>query len=198
MLKLLLICFLFLSPLYVIESQAAYNASTSCPKIQVCFTPGQDCTKQITNVLDMAKKSIFVQAYSFTSAPIAKHLAEAKNRGIIVKVILDKSQKSQSYSASRFLLNQHIPVWIDYKPAIAHNKIMIVDGKEVITGSFNFTQAAQYKNAENLLIIQDTTLAKRYMENWERRKMVSEVLNPNAILKKHKSNHHQPVFAFKF
>ncbi|WP_246562449.1 phospholipase D family protein [Rickettsiella endosymbiont of Dermanyssus gallinae] len=129
---------------------------------------------QITDALDSAKKSISVQTYSFTSVPIAKHLVEAKKRGVVVKVILDKSQKSQKYSASRFLLNQHIPVWIDYKPAIAHNKIMIIDGQEVITGSFNFTKAAQNKNAENVLIIRDPILAKRYMDNWQRRQAVSE------------------------
>lgn len=192
MLKKILVCFLLFFSFYTIESQA------SCPNIQVCFTPGQDCTKQITDVLDAAKNSIFVQAYSFTSAPIAKHLVEAKKRGVIVRVILDKSQKSQSYSASRFLLNQHISVWIDYKPAIAHNKIMIVDEKEIITGSFNFTKAAQFKNAENLLIIQDPALAKRYMENWQRRKAASEILDSSSMSKKHKASHHQSLFAFKF
>lgn len=194
--RLILSCILLISG-YTTETLAD-NYSSSCPKIQVCFTPGQDCTKKITDVLDAAKNSIFVQAYSFTSAPIAQHLVNAQKRGVIVKVILDKSQKTQSYSASRFLLNQHIPVWIDYKPAIAHNKIMIVDGKNVITGSFNFTKAAQYKNAENLLIIQDPALAKRYMENWQRRKMVSEVLNANLTAEKHKSKHRQSFFAFKF
>lgn len=176
MLKRILISLFLLSACYTLQSHASYNDST-CPKIQVCFTPGQDCTTEITDALDAAKKSIFVQAYSFTSAPIAKHLVQAKNRGVMVKVILDKSQKSERYSAARLLLNQHIPVWIDYKPAIAHNKIMIIDDQAIITGSFNFTKAAQYKNAENLLIIQDPALAKHYMDNWRRRQMVSENLN---------------------
>lgn len=58
---------------------------------------------------------------------------------------------------------------------------MIIDGKEVITGSFNFTKAAQNKNAENVLIIRDPSLAKRYMDNWQRRQAVSEALNFNAL-----------------
>ena len=201
MIRWLLFGFLLLTSLYTIESQA-YNDSSACPRIQVCFTPGQDCTTQITNALDSAKKSIFVQAYSFTSALIAKHLIIAKNRGVAVSVILDKSQKSQRYSASRSLLNHHIPVWIDYKPAIAHNKVMIIDGKEVITGSFNFTQAAQNSNAENLLIIQDAALAKHYMENWQRRREVSEVLRCNFVSQKTKSkpnpDHRHSLFAFRF
>lgn len=175
MLKKLLCVFLLLPFCYSITSLA--SNPTSCPNIQVCFTPGENCTAEITDVIDAAKKSIFVQAYSFTSTSIAEHLIAAKHRGVIVNVILDKSQKSQRYSASHVLINQHIPCWIDYKPAIAHNKIMIIDKTEVITGSFNFTKAAQSRNAENLLIIRDPTLAKIYMQNWQRRKAVSNYLN---------------------
>jgi phosphatidylserine/phosphatidylglycerophosphate/cardiolipin synthase-like enzyme len=182
MLKKLLRCFLLLSCCYSLTGLTSTPIST-CPDIQVCFTPGQNCTAEITEVIDAAKKSIFVQAYSFTSAPIVKHLIAAKNRGVTVNVILDKSQKSQRYSASHLLVEQHIPCWIDYKPAIAHNKVMIIDEKEVITGSFNFTKAAQSRNAENLLIIHDSSLAKLYMQNWRRRKAVSRYLNRQTELR---------------
>lgn len=62
---------------------------------------------------------------------------------------------------------------IDYIPTIAHNKVMIIDGKTVITGSFNFTDAAQNKHAENVIIITDAELAKKYFDNWMSRKKVS-------------------------
>jgi phosphatidylserine/phosphatidylglycerophosphate/cardiolipin synthase-like enzyme len=173
-----ILCGLFLFNICHISTSLAISNSNTCPTIQVCFTPGQNCTAEITDVIDAAKQSIFVQAYSFTSAPIATHLVAAKKRGVKVNVILDKSQKTQRYSAFRFLVNQHIPCWIDYKPAIAHNKIMIIDEKEVITGSFNFTQAAQNRNAENLLIIYDKTLATIYLKNWNRRRAFSMYLDP--------------------
>lgn len=137
---------------------------------QVCFTPGQDCTQLIVNTLDKAKQSIYIQAYSFTSAPIAKALVDAKNRGVDVKVLLDKSQtRGNSYSSAKFLTNEGISPWIDYRPAIAHNKVMVLDQKTVITGSFNFTKAAQKRNAENVLIITDANLAKQYLANWQQR-----------------------------
>jgi phosphatidylserine/phosphatidylglycerophosphate/cardiolipin synthase-like enzyme len=60
-----------------------------------------------------------------------------------------------------------VPTKIDAEHAIAHNKIIIVDGETVITGSFNFTKAAQEKNAENLLIIHDKALAAQYTQNWQ-------------------------------
>jgi len=67
-----------------------------------------------------------------------------------------------------------IPTYIDAAHAIAHNKIMIIDRETVITGSFNFTKAAEEKNAENLLIIKNKELAKIYLDNWERHKEHSE------------------------
>jgi len=140
---------------------------------EVCFTPGEDCTSLIVRELDAAGKSILVQAYSFTSAPIAKALVSAHGRGVDVRVILDKSQRSERYSSARFLVNAGIPTWIDDKVAIAHNKVMVIDGATVITGSFNFTKSAQERNAENLLILQDPELAAQYARNWESRRAKS-------------------------
>jgi phosphatidylserine/phosphatidylglycerophosphate/cardiolipin synthase-like enzyme len=144
---------------------------------QVCFTPGGECTQDIVNAIADAKKQILVQAYSFTSAPIARALVDAHKRGVDIKIILDKSQKTERYSSSRFLTNEGIPTWIDYRVAIAHNKVMVIDDATVVTGSFNFTSAAQNKNAENLLILQDPNLAKSYTKNWYSRLAQSEAVS---------------------
>ena|SRR3990167_958189 len=156
------------------------NAETSFSDnstYEVCFTPGQDCTGLIVNTIAQAKETIYVQAYSFTSAPIAKALVDAKRRGVNVEVILDKSQtKTNKYSSATFLLNNHIPTWVDYKPSIAHNKIMIFDKTVVMTGSFNFTKSAQRRNAENLIVITDPVLAKKYLKNWLARQAQSRYL----------------------
>jgi phosphatidylserine/phosphatidylglycerophosphate/cardiolipin synthase-like enzyme len=142
------------------------------PDIQVCFTPEYgstpSCTQDIVDALDRARRTILVQAYSFTSAPIAKALVEAHRRGVEVKVILDKSANTRHYSAATFLEHMGVPVWIDAQHAIAHNKVMVIDDATVITGSFNFTKAAEENNAENLLIIHDPALAARYTENWNK------------------------------
>ncbi len=102
----------------------------------------------------------------------------AKNRSVKVKVILDKSQRKQKYSLLHYIVDAGIPVWIDTKPAIAHNKVMIIDGKEVITGSFNFTDAAQKRHAENEVFISDTKLAKQFIENWQNREHQSTPYSP--------------------
>jgi len=149
-------------------------ADKSCPHYQVCFTPGQSCATLIIDALEKAQQSIVVQAYSFTSFPIAKALVQAKQRGIEVKVILDKAwlldkQDARSKAALDYLYAHEIPLWVDYRPNIAHNKIMIIDSAQVITGSFNFTNSAEKRNAENLLLIDSVELASQYQQNWQHR-----------------------------
>jgi len=55
----------------------------------------------------------------------------------------------------------------------AHSKTMVMDREVVITGSFNFTKAAEEHDAENLLIIRDAGMAKLYMEDWSRKLSIS-------------------------
>jgi phosphatidylserine/phosphatidylglycerophosphate/cardiolipin synthase-like enzyme len=106
--------------------------------------------------------------------PIAKALVDVYKRGVHIETILDKSQRRQKYSAADFTAHMGIPTFIDAVHAIAHNKVIIIDREVVITGSFNFTRAAEEKNAENLLIIRSKELANVYLENWDNHKRHSE------------------------
>jgi phosphatidylserine/phosphatidylglycerophosphate/cardiolipin synthase-like enzyme len=146
-----------------------HAADITLPKdtlVRVFFSPNGGCTDAIIDTINKSKSEILVQAYIFTSEPIAKALLDAHKRGVKVFVILDKSQKKDGYSPATFFANQGIPAYIDSNHAIAHDKIMIIDKETVITGSFNFTKSAESKNAENLLIIRSSELAELYRENW--------------------------------
>jgi phosphatidylserine/phosphatidylglycerophosphate/cardiolipin synthase-like enzyme len=136
--------------------------------IKVYFSPGGACTDAIVSQINQAKTEILLQAYSFTSKPIAQALVQAHKRGVKVSAVLDKSNRTKKYSSATFLKNMGIPVVIDDKHAIAHNKIMIIDNRVVITGSFNFTTAAENKNAENILILEDIPeITRPYLENFQ-------------------------------
>jgi len=148
----------------------ATDASDIHPTLKVYFSPNGGVTNAIVNEIKNAKSEILVQAYSFTSKEIAKSLVDARKRGVHVEIILDKSNLTQKYSAADFTAHMGIPTFIDAAHVIAHNKIMILDKEIVITGSFNFTKAAEEKNAENLLIIKSKDLAKIYIENWNQHK----------------------------
>jgi phosphatidylserine/phosphatidylglycerophosphate/cardiolipin synthase-like enzyme len=146
-----------------------------CPSLTVYFSPQGGATEAIVKELENAKTSILVQAYSFTSAPIAKALVAAHEGGVKVEILLDKSHLTAQYTSAPFVAKAGIPVKIDSAHDIAHNKIMIIDGETVITGSFNFTKSAEDKNAENLLVIRDKALAEKYIKNWQEHAAHSEV-----------------------
>ncbi len=135
---------------------------------EVCFTPRQDCEDLIANLILRARSEVLVQAYSFTSKRIAGTLAAVRRRGIVVRVILDGSNRHDPFSVAGILAEAGIPVLIDDQVAIAHNKVIVVDRTAVLTGSANFTPSAQHRNAENVLLVQgDRKLAAAYVVNWE-------------------------------
>jgi phosphatidylserine/phosphatidylglycerophosphate/cardiolipin synthase-like enzyme len=142
--------------------------------VQVYFSPKGGATEAVVSALEHATNTVFVKAYSCTTAPSAQAVVAARRRGVKVTVILDRSQRTEKYSAADFLAHNNIPTLIDAQHAIAHNKIMIIDGYLVLTGSFNFTEQAEERNAENLLVINDPVLAAKYVENWQAHEQHSE------------------------
>lgn len=165
--------------LWLILCLWAAAALAQTGSIRVYFSPHGGCTDAIVKQIDQAKQEILIQAYSFTSKPIAQALIAAQKRGIKITAVLDKSNWTQKYSAATFLKNVGIPVYIDEAHAIAHNKVMIIDNRVVITGSFNFTGGAENKNAENLLVIEDMPeLTRAYRENFQQHLRHSVIYQP--------------------
>ncbi|MBY0463103.1 MAG: phospholipase D family protein [Alphaproteobacteria bacterium] len=162
----------FPQPPYIYQESAE-----SHPSWKVCFTPTSRCLPLILTAIKEAKESIQVQGYSITSPEIGGALRDAHRKGIKVIVIGDKAQKTAKYSQINSLLEVGIPVFIDDKPAIAHNKIIIVDDLTVLTGSYNWTRAAELRNAENLLIIRDKELVRQYADNFQKRLLKSKKHN---------------------
>lgn len=163
------------------KSQKISHTSISSTEeiLSVCFTPNDACLpKVIQNIAD-ASLSIFVLGYSFTSQPIAKALIAAKNRGILVRMVLDSSQKTQKSSKAIMheLVKSGIDLRFDHSVKIAHNKILIIDSSKVLTGSYNWTHAAEFKNAENIVFINSQKIAKEYIQYFEARWKIAKVIN---------------------
>ncbi|TWB19544.1 phospholipase D-like protein [Rhizobium sp. ERR 1071] len=154
----------FISPVYAGQPVGA--------KISVCFTPGEQCEGKIIEAIDRARSSIRVQAYGFTSLPIIHALQRAAGRGVEVLAILDKTNE-RKYSGATLLEAAGVPVWIDFEPAIAHNKIIVIDGHLTVGGSYNYTAAAQKRNAENVTFTDSAEIARQFIANWDSRLKVS-------------------------
>src|SRR5574340_1160216 len=139
--------------------------------VEVAFSPWGDPEEALLRLMQSARSSIRVQAYLFTSRPLAAALLDARRRGVRVEVLADREQATSGQIP--LLAAAGVPVRVEVRYAAAHNKIVIVDGElpqgAVATGSFNFTWSAKARNAENLLILRgNPALVRAYLDNWLR------------------------------
>jgi phosphatidylserine/phosphatidylglycerophosphate/cardiolipin synthase-like enzyme len=135
----------------------------------VYFSPNGGAARAILKSISSAQHTILVQAYLLHSTRLAGALVRAHQRGVQVHVILDANAQVHDppVPAVALLVGAGIAVSLDDEHEWAHDKVMILDGSIVITGSYNWTLAAENKNGENLLVIRDPRLAAVYAENWQ-------------------------------
>jgi len=161
------------APALLLASAAVARESAPPAKatLEALFTPGDPIDARLVALIDGAKREVLVQAFSFTSRRIAKALVAAHARGVRVEIVADRAQTLElAGSAVPGLARDGVPVWLDGNFISAHNKVIVVDaespGATVVTGSYNYTSAAQYRNAENVLIVRnDPPLAAQYRAN---------------------------------
>ena len=134
---------------------------------QVYFSPNGGCQNAVITEIGKAQKTIDIAMYYLTSREIAQELVRAKDRNVKVRIVLDKSQEAQAYSKSRYLIKRGFEVKYHTGPGLMHNKFALIDDKVLITGSFNWTPTANQKNEENLLMITDKELIKKYEDRFE-------------------------------
>jgi phosphatidylserine/phosphatidylglycerophosphate/cardiolipin synthase-like enzyme len=135
--------------------------------LAIYFTPPAGGASGLIKQIDGAKKSIKVMAYGFTATNLADALVRAKRRGLEVVLIQDEKTAQNNRETLPILLAAGIEVRSDGKHAIQHNKVMLIDDDIVITGSYNFTNSAEKRNAENIMIVRSAYAAKRYADNWK-------------------------------
>ena len=161
-----LLIFLWGTPTTAVRAQPNAQAITA-EVLGVYFTPPANAAAAIIQSIDASQTEVLVQAYGFTHNAIAQALVRAHARGVVVRVLLDqKSQTSNRYVID-VLTQAQIELRQDGKHAIAHNKVMVIDQHIVITGSFNFTNSAATRNAENFLVLKSADLADKYRAQWQ-------------------------------
>jgi phosphatidylserine/phosphatidylglycerophosphate/cardiolipin synthase-like enzyme len=142
--------------------------------VEVAFSPADEPEKLLLRVIGAARSSLHVQAYVFTSKPLANALVSAHRRGVNVEVLADARMNArESGNVIPLLLAGGVPVAYETAYSAAHNKVIVADadgpGCAVATGSYNFTWSAEHRNAENLIVLRDNCpLAQRYRANWLR------------------------------
>jgi phosphatidylserine/phosphatidylglycerophosphate/cardiolipin synthase-like enzyme len=142
--------------------------------VELAFTPGDAADAMIVQALARAEREVLVLAYTFTHPGIARALTGAHRRGVRVEVLADRAQTLElPQSAVPALAREGVPVWLDGNFGAAHNKVLIIDADgahpTTITGSFNFTLAAQKRNAENVALLRDNPDVARAFRAYFRR-----------------------------
>jgi phosphatidylserine/phosphatidylglycerophosphate/cardiolipin synthase-like enzyme len=159
-------------PVPVPASPAAPAAgeASGTAQVEVAFTPGDDVARLIVRHVDRARENVRMQAYLFTHKGIARALAAAAKRGVAVEIVADAKQyEAGGLPVLKDLARGGARIWINDRMAASHNKVIIIDAATVITGSYNFTQAAQAKNAENVVVLSgNPAIAARFAANFER------------------------------
>ncbi len=137
-------------------------------QIDVRFSPNGGCTESIVDFIHSANRKIHMLAYDFTSKPIADALIERKKAGLEVEVVLDKSNLTAGSSEMHYVEAGGVSVFVDSKHKIAHNKTILVDDVDLEDGSFNYSESAETKNAENCLFIRfNPVLVAKFEANWQ-------------------------------
>lgn len=146
------------------------SASESCnltSTTEVAFSPNGGAAQLVVTAISEAKTTIEVAAYAFTSANISAALVSAHDRGVDVRVFMDKVGSGKLGRADDLIV-AGIPVRVDHRHAILHDKYIIIDDVSLELGSFNYTEAADHRNAENVLLLRGAPcLARQYKENWQ-------------------------------
>jgi phosphatidylserine/phosphatidylglycerophosphate/cardiolipin synthase-like enzyme len=188
----LLAAALFCGPSAPARALEDTHASTSW---QVYFSPDGGCTRAIVDTVATAHQQILVQAYEMTSPQIKSALIAAHKRGVQVSAIFDPEALKGTNTMVGELSAGGVPIFVDsaHSPGLAHNKVMVIDQAIVITGSFNFTRAAETRNAENLLIIRDPALAAAYAKNFANHQSHSSPLGA-ADVPAPKPYHHRSYY----
>ncbi len=137
-------------------------------EISVYFSPNGGASDAIIREINNAHSSIDIAMYAFTSRPIGQAVIDAYKRGVKVRLVMDVREANTRFSRSRFFYKAGIPIKTlpveetRFVKGLMHNKFAVIDGKEVITGSYNWTASAEKLNYENLLIIRSPELANVY------------------------------------
>ena len=155
--------------LQVLQGSSGSRVVAPPASVEVAFSPSGGATELVVKAIASAKQSIHVAAYSFTSRPIAMAIADARRAGLDVDVVVDHEQIAKgNHSVVSYLVSMNVPVRVDIVHTLQHDKYMVIDGKTVETGSFNYTAAAEQHNSENVIVLWNAPqLSAAYEDNWK-------------------------------
>jgi phosphatidylserine/phosphatidylglycerophosphate/cardiolipin synthase-like enzyme len=153
---------------------SAKSSATPYPRVrlgqanvEVYFSPEDGVAKYVLARLNAAKRSIHFMTFSYTSSAIADAMVAQAQAGLPVRGVFERQNAGGTGSAFGRLRQGGVDVLEDGNCYILHHKVIVIDARTVITGSYNFTNSAERDNDENLVIVDDPRLARVYLDEFE-------------------------------
>jgi phosphatidylserine/phosphatidylglycerophosphate/cardiolipin synthase-like enzyme len=160
---------------------AATTAAANAGEIEIYFSPNGSAAAAVAKEIDAAKTSVHVLAYAISEDRITRALIAANNRGLEVRLIVDRHEQDGRYSSAQKIKKAGVPTTVDRAHTLMHNKTMVIDSTIVITGSMNFTASGDRQNAENTLVLRDPDAAKIYEEDFNKHLNHSPTFTPSTL-----------------
>lgn len=176
----------------------ALSACSLINNDKVAFSPSSKCENLIIKQINNSKYTIDVVVYAINNNNIVNALKKAHQKGVTVRILTDKLQASHKSSKVIDLYNAGLNIRVHSKHKIEHNKFAIFDKNTVLTGSYNWTNAATSRNSENCyLIVENKDIVEEYnsrfsylwqintkkkSEQWFKKKMESKQYNDGKII----------------
>jgi phosphatidylserine/phosphatidylglycerophosphate/cardiolipin synthase-like enzyme len=153
----------------VVTTTSTATTTVNIPSVrETCFSRVERCDVLLISLINRANRSVYVAVYSFTRDSLATALISAKERGVEVRVVIEKERAYEQGSEYPRLKSAGVDVRLDGNPNLMHHKFMVIDGYIVVTGSYNWSTAAEDRNDENIVVIFDRDVAQRFVQEFER------------------------------
>ncbi|MCM2279850.1 MAG: phospholipase D-like domain-containing protein [Oligoflexia bacterium] len=156
--------------LFLALGSASILSSAEARALEIYFTPGKDCEDRIVSAIHESKKEVRAAVYSINNARIVEALRAAHRRGVKVHVLTDRVQAAGPSSRTLELFEAGVPLRVNSRHKIMHNKFAVFDGKLSVTGSYNWTAPASEVNSENCVFLSEnaavSAFRKRFDELW--------------------------------
>jgi phosphatidylserine/phosphatidylglycerophosphate/cardiolipin synthase-like enzyme len=153
----------------VVTTTSTATTTVNIPSVrETCFSRVERCDVLLISLINRANRSVYVAVYSFTRDSLATALISAKERGVEVRVVIERERAYEQGSEYPRLKSAGVDVRLDGNPNLMHHKFMVIDGYIVVTGSYNWSSAAEDRNDENIVVILDRDVAQRFVQEFER------------------------------
>ena len=170
------------APAHATPTVVPLPAPSTGAQVQVFFSPDDGTDRAIAQALAQARQRVWIAGYFFTSSIIAKAVDQAHERGLDVRVVLDRSQVSQRYSSATYFHNHGVPLLINARYPVMHHKFVVIDQDTVGFGSMNFTRAGAQQNAENFNLFRRwPQLVGTYADEFQRLQRESARYRPGMV-----------------